>query len=126
MKIHWSWKSVPELSGLTPKERKQICRKHKYKLFKNRTYWIALILYMISFTCILGVALYVQDRFIPNGRWSWLLLPGFGGLIGGTFGIIQSQIQIQAMLPYIRKDLGSDNTKANKHLEHISNSANAV
>lgn len=29
----------------------------------------------------------------------------------GIFGIIQSQIQLQAMLPYIRKDLGLDNTK---------------
>jgi hypothetical protein len=111
MKFHWSWKSVPELAGLTPVERKQILRKHKFKMFKNRTYWIATILFMISFTCFLCGQRYIEDRFIPTGRWSWLFLLGFGGLIGGIFGIIQSQIQIQAMLPYIRRDLGLDNTK---------------
>ena len=111
MTIYWSLKRVPELSGLSPKERKQICRKHKYKVFKNRTYWIAAILYMIFFTCFLGFARHIEDRFIPNGRWSLLFLIGFGGLIGGIFGIIQSQIQLQTMLPYIRNDLGLGNRK---------------
>jgi hypothetical protein len=111
MKCHWSWKSVPELAGLTPEERKQICRKYKFKVFRDRKYWIALILFMVSFGCILGFGPNVRDKFIPDlGIWSSILFPGVVcGLIGGIFGIIQSQILLQAMLPYIRKDLGLDN-----------------
>jgi hypothetical protein len=112
MKIHWSWKSVPELAGLTPEERKQICRKYRFKVFKERKYWIALILFMVSFGFIIGIAPNVRDKVIPDlGIWSSILFTGVPcGLIGGIFGIIQSQIQLQAMLPYIRKDLGLDNT----------------
>ena len=110
MKIHWTWRSVPELANLQAEERKQICRKHKFKMLKDPGYWIALITFIIVFAGIIGISPYVRDRFFSEHvTWGRILFPTLAcGLIGAIFGIVQSQIQIRAMLPYIREDLGLD------------------
>jgi predicted MFS family arabinose efflux permease len=110
VKIHWTWRSVPELANLQPEERKQICRKHKFKMLRDPRYWIALIIFMIGFGGIISVSPYVRDRFFSDHVvWGSILFPTVAcGLIGAIFGIIQSQIQIKVMLPYIREDLGLD------------------
>lgn len=107
MKFHWSWKSVPELAGLTPEERKRICRSHKYKLFRDRRYWVLTVLFMICFGFAAGSAPGLRDRFLPDsGVWGIVVFPGVAcAILGGIFGVLLSQIQLQAMLPYIRKEL---------------------
>ena len=112
MKIYWSWKNVPELAGLAPEERKRICSLYKYKFLKDRRFWFVVIIFMIIFGFITGSVPELRNRLFPElglwGRTAFIAVPC--GILGCFYGITISQIQLRAMLPFIRKDLGLDDT----------------
>jgi hypothetical protein len=102
MQFYWSLKSIPELSGLPPRERRRIWRAAYWKTFRHWQIWAAGIAILL-FTLI---GSWIDREWISPA----LVSPDRQTLIGaliGTFlgGSIFTQVTSHLARPYIRERL---------------------
>jgi hypothetical protein len=96
MKIYWTLKSIPELSGLPSGERGRVWRAAHWKMMRHGhwQYWAGLV----AFYLCLKIGEHIYDR-----------IGGYIGVAVGSF--IFSQVSIHLARPYIRALLS---------LEHVA------
>ena len=104
MKIYWSYKSIPELIHLSPRERKAIVKKVKWKPLRHWQVWATTIILCVAilFSFHFGrwlVRQYLQEVAAAAGAGVHL------AVMAAAF-FIQFQVRCRYLRPYLRKELG--------------------
>jgi len=105
MKIYWTLKDVPELSGLSQPERRRVHRACYWKAFRRGRCLTALLFCGLcgGLGCSLGWCLHWFLGY-PTLIWVTLGLQGIGGGIGGGLGgLIFGQVLIDYLRPFYAK-----------------------
>jgi len=93
MKIYWSLKSVPELSGMSKKERKVIWRRCYLKTFRNWQTWVAFI------ACVVCAGIgNVWGQILGAEIISTAIGGGIGGLI---LGLVTAEMESRNIREYL-------------------------
>ena len=93
MKIYWSLKSVPELAGMSKKERKVIWRRCYLKTFRNWQTWLAIVACLV----FAGIG-NIWGRILG----SEIIGTGIGGGIGGLiFGLVTAEMEGRNIREYL-------------------------
>ena len=111
MKIYWSLKQVPELSGLTPGERLRVHRACYKNAFRDRRCKAALLVSLTICGLCGGAGAALGSSLdemlgVPRSLWYVAICAGVGGGIGG---FIHGQVVTNCLRPlyadYIRTEL---------------------
>ena len=104
VKIYWTFAAVPGLQHLPQLDRKKIWRAVLWKSYRSWKAWAGAV------TCGLFAALgtWIGMVYFPGTLASTLIGAAIGGAIGG---FILSQVLIRLAIPYIREELGPNNTR---------------
>ncbi len=98
MKIYWTIKSVPEFSGMSSKQIKEIWMPY-WKTYRYWQQWVMLVLSLTSI--IFPLYLFMSEAFSNNSIYLQIvafLVPGLVWLFWGHYSIVLG-------MPYIRNVL---------------------
>jgi hypothetical protein len=100
MKVYWSWRSIPELSGLPSAERARLLLECRGKVVRHWQVWVAIL------TGALGLigATVLAIQLTTVGGYAWpLAIIVVGGAWGGLFGFVMDQVCIPLTRRYLRE-----------------------
>jgi hypothetical protein len=98
MKIYWTLKDVPELSGLPSEERMRVWRAAHGKLIRHWQYWAGLV----GVGLCAGISVHIGGLIGAGVHIGGLIGVGVGGFVGG---FIFDQVSKHLARPYIRATL---------------------
>jgi uncharacterized membrane protein YjdF len=99
MKIYWGYKDVPELAGLSWRERGKVIRACYWKVaFRNRRCWVAMLVGVV----IVVLAVVIGDTLrYEFGKPDYVAFACF--MVGGMAGqMIYRHVLIQQLRPHFR------------------------
>ena len=107
MKIYWSFKDVPELSPLSPPERRVVHRACYGRAFKSRRCLAALLVCGLCSGLGSAAGSSVHLLFgLPFSIWHMVICGGIGGGSGGfIFGHVATEYLRPFYADYIRTEL---------------------
>jgi hypothetical protein len=100
MKVYWSWRSIPELSGLSSAERARLLLGCRRKVLRHWQVWLAILVGALGF---IGAAFLALPLMMVGG-FGWLLtVVVVGGGWGVLFGFMMDQVCIPLTRRYLRE-----------------------
>lgn len=101
MKIYWTIKSIPELTDLSPRDRKDLWRRNYWKGYTHLPPWIGVALLLI----LLGLVQYLTGPghvLADISAWLKIMLKG----VVLFFGLILTfQLLTESIRPHLRQEL---------------------
>ena len=110
MKIYWTFKSVPEVVGLSKGERKRLWRNCYPKAYRHWQTWVTSIA-MVIFFALFGIHVLLLDELSWLGSYPWNFTPleefllnvlVFFVVCGLAF--IHAIVVLNITRPYLRKE----------------------
>jgi len=101
MRVYWRMSSIPELSGLSKKQRTEVLNATRWKHLRHWQFWIS----GAVFVCVL-LLIPLLKPLLPE----WPMRVAAGGLLGGIGGILIAQMAVHVKRPYWRALLESSSS----------------